>query len=198
MIKIEDIKEVAMDELREKLQNDSAEYGAKVEQMTMGECEQEEAQIVKELEDYDKYLNEIEYELPNTITFDGQIVSRVVVSEIITKLIDKWEVEWEYAMGMYQLSQYWTTVGTKESTIGYKVCDSTLRILGGVKYKGAKEWRNITIVNEYLSSVYDNYNRDTTYLMYVSKLHSIVLDQMQKLSAPPEVVNEAQMNSDNI
>lgn len=196
MIKIEEIKEMAMDQVRETLQNDSAEYTTKVEQMNLEECQQEESVIIKELEDYDNYLNNTAYELPNIITFEGETISRVIVSDIITKLIDKWEVEWDYALGMYQLSQYWKTVGVKESTIGYKVCDSTLRILGGVKYKGAKEWKNIMIVNEFMSSVYDSYNRDTTYLMYLSKLHSAVLDQMQKLNAPAEIVNE--MAGDNI
>lgn len=148
--------------------------------------EQEEL-ITKEMEEYDGYLNELEYKLPESCDFDGIHYTRSQVGKLIAKHLDKSEVDWPYALGMYQLSSIWSGTGLK--VIRYKPFDSTLRLLGQNKYKGVKEWKEILVINEYFSKCHQDYSIDSSWLYFLSDKHNLILDAMNKLhpQETPEV-----------
>lgn len=139
---------------------------------------QEEA-IVQEMAEYDKYLNEREYDLPSSCDFNGVHYTRSQIGKMIVRYLDKVEVDWQYALGMYQLASIWSTTETKK--IHYKPYDSTLRLLGQVKYKGSKEWREIMVINEFFSKSHNDYSIDSSWLYFLSDKHNIILDAMNKL-----------------
>ena len=184
MIKIEELKDVNVKEAQEMLQNDITEYTVTVAQMEMKELNDAEAALVNKLNEYDKYLDNVEYKLPKSASYNETNYSKGEICEMIAKLVDKQEVEFQYTLGMNQLVDFWKNLGREvtDSFVKYKVYDSTLRILGNMKFKGYEERNGILVINEFTSSAHDEYSINTSYLIYLSKLHSAVLDQMQKLS----------------
>lgn len=142
-----------------------------------------EEDVVKELNDYDKYLDEVEYELPGSCDFEGEHFTRAQVAKMIVKHICKNEVEWKFALGLYQMVTIWSEKGLK--TIKYKPYDSTLRMLGQVKYKGLTDWKEILVINEYAAKIRESYAIDTAWLYYLSNKHSIILDKMKSIN--PEI-----------
>lgn len=182
MINFEDLKEKSVNEMQEILENDNTAFSAIVSSLTMDELTEQESVIVQALENYDKYLDDVSYELQEKTEFDHREYTRAQVSNIIVDFVNKQEVDWQYSLGMYQICKLWKSIGKGqvEAKINYKALDSTLRLLGAGKYKGYEEWRGILAVNQYLTNVHDLYNKDTTYMIYLSHLHNSVLNEMNK------------------
>lgn len=144
-----------------------------------------EQDVIKELNEYDEYLNNVEYELPVSCDMDGVHYTRSEITKMIVKHLNKNEVEWNYALGMYQMVQLWNAKGIK--TIKYKPYDSTLRMLGQVKYKGFNEWKEILVINEYASKCREAYALDTAWLYYLSNKHNMILDKLEGYKPKNEV-----------
>ena len=143
-----------------------------------------EGEIIKELDDYDKYLDEVEYDLPASVDFNGEHITRAQIAKMITKHICKNEVEWNYALGMYQMVNIWNSKGLKK--IKYKPYDSTLRMLGQVKYKGYNDWKEILVINDYASKIRASYAVDTAWLYFLTNMHNYILDKMRAIDAPKD------------
>lgn len=195
MIKLEELKGKTNEEVGELLQKSSEEYVKIVENLEMSELNDQEAILVSALEEYDNYLNNTTYLLPKRIQFENESYTKEDVAGFIVEFINKQEVEWSYSLGLFQMIQYWNKVCREktDSYIEYKVYDSVLRLLGGMKFKGYQEWKNILVVNEFMTEIQHQYITDTSYLIYLSKLHNTVLDRMQKLNNPEPI-----MESENI
>lgn len=176
MVVRKDLENMGIPALQELLENDLAAYKAVVETMSVEEAKTAEQELIKAMEEYDKYLTETMYELPQSVAFDDKNYSRNRVGEMICYFIEKQEVDWQYTLGLYQMSKLWRGIG---SQVGYKEYDSTLRVLGQIKYKGSSEWRDIMIVNEFLRNAHDEYTIDTSYMIYLSKLHNELIDKIQ-------------------
>ena len=195
MIKYEDVKDKSVSELQEILENDHAAFEAIVKSLSKKELEEQESVVVQALTDYDTYLDSVQYDLAENVEFDHRQFDKVQICNNIVDFVNKQEVDWQYSLGMYQLCKLWKAIGKgkNEAKIDYKALDSTLRILGGVKYKGYEEWRNILAVNQYMTNIHDEYNKDTTYMIYLSHLHNSILNEMNKQSEPEMV-----MESENV
>lgn len=143
-----------------------------------------ETGIVAELNQYDEYLDNVEYDLPNSCDFNGEHFTRAQIAKMIVNHICKNEVEWNYTLGMYQMVNIWASKGLKK--IKYKPYDSTLRMLGQVKYKGYNDWKEILVINEYASKIREAYARDTAWLYFLSNKHNYILDRMRSLETPKD------------
>jgi hypothetical protein len=77
------------------------------------------------------------------------------------------------------------------STIMYKAFDSTLRVLGQVKYKGAEEWKDMLAVNKFLSECHAEYTLDTNYNVLISKKHNCILERYELVQKENNVVDDA-------
>lgn len=141
-----------------------------------------EEDIMAAMNENDAHLKTVVYEVADNCKFDGTDYNRETVCKQIAELIENNEVEWSYTLGLYELSKLWRTA---PETIQYHAYDSTLRVLGGMKYKGRDQWRKILTINEFMGCCHEEYMRDTAYMLYLSNLHNVVIDALKKYN--PEV-----------
>ena len=184
----EELNGKTQEEAKSMLESEMVKFAEEVENMLAGDNTREqiveflkttEEGIVRELDDYDKYLDEVEYNLPASCDFDDEHFTRAKIAKIIVKHLNKNEIEWKFALGMYQMIKLWSTPQLK--TIKYKPYDSTLRMLGQVKYKGYDAWKEILVINEYASKIREAYALDTAWLYFLSDKHNYILDKMKSL-----------------
>lgn len=145
-----------------------------------------EEQILKEQDEVNAYIKEVKYELQPSVVFDGETYKLADVAKNIIYFINKREVEWKYTLGLYQLVKFWKS--SNPTTVDYGTYDSTLRILNQNSYKGYSEWKDILVCNEYFKSAHDSYSKDTSWLIFESEKHNIVMDRMQALGALQEEI----------
>lgn len=186
MITREELNGKELKEVQVLLETELMKYQVSVETMDMEGLNAEEAMLVESMNAYDEYLNGVTYELPKSIEYGGKTYMKNTVANRIVDFVNKMEVEWQYTLGMYQMVEFWKNV---EYSVEYKVYDSTLRILGQVKYKGYDEWKDILAINDFLSVPQELYARDNIYMVYLSQMHNSVLNRMDALNKV-EMVNE--------
>lgn len=186
MIKFEDLLEKSIEEMQEILENDNEAFKGAVSVLTKEELNDQEAIIVTALEDYDKFLDEVNYELPEDTMFDHKLFEKSRIANCIVDFINRQEVDWQYSLGMYQVCKLWKSIGKEKTTsiINYKALDSTMRLLGNLKYKGYDDWKLILAINQYLTTVHDEYNKHTTYMIYLSHIHNTILNELNRESVP--------------
>ena len=179
MITREDLNGKKLEEVRDLLTKEAEEYNKSIVGKTLEELENEETILIDAQKAYDTYIKESKYPLADSVEFEGKTYTRDEVMKRVVSLLDDMEVEWSYTLGMHQLAQFWGDKSNKEITYG--IYDSTARILGGRKYKGTINWKNILIINDYLSSCHELYGLDLSYLLFLSQCHNYIMDAMKKL-----------------
>lgn len=148
---------------------------------------EKEQDVINELEEYDKYLDTVTYDLPKECEYNGEHYTKNDVAKAIIYSLNKMEVEFQYSLGMYQLVKMWKDKDF--SKISYKAYDSTLRCLNGLKYKGFTEWQDILAINEFMSKCHESYKTDLAWLIFLSTKHNTILDREKLLN----VVEEPQL-----
>ena len=143
---------------------------------TLNKMEQD---VIKEQDDVNNYLHTVQYQLQDSVEFDGGNYKLSDIAKNIVYFINKRDVEWKYTLGLYQLVQFWKS--NNPSVVDYGVYDSTLRILNQNTYKGYNEWRDILACNEFFKSAHESYSKDTSWLIFVSEKHNVILDRMKAL-----------------
>lgn len=189
MIKREDLNGKERDEIVKLMETDIAEYTALAEtKESEDELLEMEKDIMLAMDEYKEYMAGVEYELPEDCVYDNQNFTKKTISDMIVKFLETQEVSWEYVQGLYDLCKIWKN---KEMVkISYGAYDSTLRILNTVKYKGMDNWRNILAINAFVSKCHLEYAMDTSYTIYLSKLHNALLDAMKKFNPETEMITE--------
>lgn len=183
MIKREDLNGKELQAIQKEMEAHIVTFVAEVSTMDMEQLNSKEAELVTAMTEYDNYLNTVMYGLPREIEFDSKRFSRRDIADRVVEFVNRMEVDWQYTLGMYQMVKLWRVIGDE---IGYKEYDSTLRVLGQVKYKGVNDWENILAVNEFLTAPQEQYSRDNIYTAYMAELHNAVINQMNKLSQVPD------------
>ena len=148
-----------------------------------------EEEIMALMNENDAYLRSVVYTVKDQGEFDGQVYNKETMCRFIADFVSTQEVEWSYTLGLYELHKIWKST---PETIQYHAYDSTLRILGGQKFKGIESWKKILAVNEFLGSCHDDYVRDTAYMIYLSNLHNVVIDALKKFNPEPAAVEAAE------
>lgn len=190
MITREELNGKTQEELQLLLNSAVAEYKALADTIeTEEEVMNKEQEIMKLMDEYQVYMSSIQYPLPEETNFEGQVLKKKAVAELIMKFIETQEVQWDYVGGLYELCKIWKDDDLKSITYG--AYDSTLRILGSsVKYKGMIQWRNLLIINQYLSTCHEEYIRDASYQIYLNHCHNALLDQMKTFHPEQVEINE--------
>lgn len=182
MITREAINEFDAKDVGGKLQEDLDAYKAELANVSDLEfLKGEEVKLMDVMSVYDEYLRNASYALPNSSEHDGNYYTKKDIADRIVSFINKNEVEFQYTEGLYQLSKLWRNVA-KVTTLDYYKYDSTLRVLGQLRYKGYKEWNDILAINSYFSTCHDQYTKDTSYSIYLAQRHNAIMDKMQELS----------------
>jgi len=142
--------------------------------------EEEEKKCIAALEEFDKYIKTVTYDIPEGVVFEGKRYSRSDVAGKILYFIGKNEVAWQYTLGLYQLCQFWKN--TAETKLTYGQLDSTLRLLEQQKFHGYEEWRDILLVNEYMKALHEAYTKDLALQIAASQKHNAVLERIDLTS----------------
>lgn len=150
-----------------------------------------EQELMKEAEEYDAYLNSVEYQLPENTNFEGEHYSRNEVAKYILAALNKVEVEWSHTLGLFELYNLWRNKDFVK--ISQKAFDSTLRILNQVKYKGYTEWKEILVVNSYLSQCHNEYSLDTAWNILISEKHNAIMDRVKLIQREQNVIDEQEV-----
>lgn len=158
------------------------------EVMTVEELEAMEQELMKEAQEYDEYLDKVEYQLPENTTFEGENYSRNKVASYIIAALNKIEVEWSHTLGLFELYNLWKNKDFVK--ISQKAFDSTLRLLNQVKYKGYTEWKEILVVNSYLSQCHNEYSLDTAWNILISEKHNAIMDRVKLIQREQNVIDE--------
>lgn len=184
MIKREELAGKTQQEIQELLEGDVQAFIVQVTELgTEAEVIAAEEDIIAAMKENDDHLRAVSYTVAEEAEYDGQLYNKKTACGMIADFVATQEVEWSYTLGMYELCKIWKAV---PETIQYHAYDSTLRILGGMKYKGFESWKKILAVNAFLGTCHEAYVKDTAYMIYLSNLHNVVIDALKKFN--PEVM----------
>lgn len=185
MLQRKDLNDKNHSEILSLIEEDTSSYAASLETYEDSEKLLEEEKKLCELQDeYKKYIESVTYSLPSEGSFKG--FSSKEIRKFIINFINQHEIQWEYVQGMYDLVSFWKS---DEFIISYGIYDSTLRVLNLLKFKGYTEWSEILAINEYLSSCHKEYAADISYLVYLSKLHNIIIDLLHPQKEQENIEN---------
>ena len=178
-MKVEDFKEKTVQETQEILTKQVEEYTAKVNEIKdIEELKKMELEVDKEQEEFDAYLKDVEYDLNQEgVDFEGKHFSLADVAKKIIYYLNRIEQEFQYCLGLHSLVRLWKNNDLK--TIGYGAYDSTLRLLGGLKYKGDSEWVDILIINNYMVCAHEPYTKDRSILVALAQKRNAVVNRIQ-------------------
>lgn len=159
----------------------------KAKDLSVEELEKEEQRIVEKANKWDDELSKKTYKLLEDVEWNGKKITRKQIGQKIRAILDKYECEYRYTLGMWQMAAWWYN---PKSTIEFSMLDSTLRVLGnsGIKFKGPQEWENILTINEYFRQSNDEYTRDTLHTIFLAERHNAIVDELTLKK--PQIVNE--------
>ena len=178
MIKREALNELGMMEITPFLEKSIREIEAELTTLSIEELEAREADLMVDMDEYQAYIQTVEYDLAEGI----EDATKEEIAQYIIEFIDRQELQWEYVEGVLALVNLWKD--TTKTTITYGAYDSTLRILGITKYKGYEDWMKIGKITRYLDSTHIGYVKDGSYLSYLSQIHNTILQNLQKDEEP--------------
>lgn len=178
--------EKTVEETQELLQKKFDEYKEKVNSINdLDELKQMEQDLIAEQDEFDKYIKEVEYALSQEPTeFEGKNYPVTEIARKIIYYLNRNEQEFQYCLGLHGLVRIWKTQPIEK--ISYGAYDSTLRLLGQLKYKGDSEWCDILIINNYLTCVHEPYIKDRTMLVTMAEMHNVLVDRIQKCTPVDE------------
>lgn len=183
----EELTGMEFKELQRALEENLNEYGEELKKLKKKDLEKEEENLIKIQEDFDIVIGETEYELPDTSEWRGYTTSRKDLAAKIIYFINKLECNWQTSLGVYEAIALWKSIG---KTISYATYDSTIRILGSMRFKGETELRDILIINHFLTSAEQAYLRDTIYIQYLAGKHNAVMQALNPQPEEVETINE--------
>lgn len=182
----EEFEGKTVQEIETLLQTKLDEYTNKINEITdVEELKKLELEIDKEQEEYDTYIRQAEYSLQTeAVEFEGKKYNPSEIAKKIIYYLNKNEQTFEYCLGLHGLVAFWKTANVEK--VNYGIYDSTLRLLGQVKYKGDAEWVDILVINNYLSSAHDGYIKDRAGLVYLAEVRSRVASRIQLCTKPAD------------
>ena len=143
-----------------------------------------EQELMKEFEEYDEHIKEVKYELQDQVEYDGTIQNSSRIKENIIYFLNQVEVDFRSTLGIYQTIKFWKT--TQDNNIPYIPYETTLKILGTLKFKGEKQCTDILIVNNWFATAHEHYKRDAVYQGFLSEMHNAILNRMEEINKTSE------------
>lgn len=174
-----DFESKNVEETQKELQSQLDEYKKKVEEISdLDELKKMEEEVVAEQDEFDEYIKTVEYDLSeDAVEFEGKKYTAADIHRKIVYHLNRIEQDFQYCLGLHGLVLIWKGNPKKISYGGY---DSTLRLLGGLKFKGDSEWVDILTINNYLTCAHEPYIKDRTMLVVLAEKHNAVVDRIQK------------------
>ena len=178
-------------EIETLLQSKLEEYTKQVNDTTdLVVLKKMELDIDAQQAEYDEYLRKAEYDIQTEpVEFEGKKYTPSEIAKKIIYYLNKNEQTFEYCLGLHGLVTLWKANDIKK--ISYGAYDSTLRLLGQVKFKGDSEWVDILVINNYLSSAHEGYIKDRAGLLYLAEIRNRVVSRIQLCTKPSDEQAEA-------
>ena len=176
-------------EVMEEFQKIVDGYEADIKDMNLEQCREEEKRLIAIMDEHDKIMLGVEYDLPKVCKFMGsKDITRKAIGNYICELLGKVECEYQYTLGYFQLYQWWKN---PQDRISYNNLNSTLQVLGNnMRFRGPVQWQMILSINEYFKPLHNAYIIDNMLTHVYGSCHSKLLDKM-KLDNPIEPQEEA-------
>lgn len=168
-----------LQEIAKELEADIALYNEEISGMTREQLVEEEKALMDVFKANDEYIAGVEYELPDEIEYDGRKVKRSEITTKIVGFLNRIEVQFQATLGLYQCIRFWKTRGTGK--IPYGAFDSTLRMLGTLKFKGEQDCFDILVTNNWFTAAHDGYSRDNIWTQYIHARHNAVMQATEAL-----------------
>lgn len=156
---------------------------------TTEEVKAKEEELMEIFKADDEYLSGLDFKLSDKTEYAGKTVKRSELIRNIIGFISRIEVDFRATLGIYQAILFWKTCGT--DNVPYTVYDTTLRLLGTIKYKGADDCFNILAINNWFTEAHEAYMRANVYTGYLSSLHQAIMTRLSELD-PKEVAEGEQ------
>lgn len=166
-------------EMGDRLQKIADNYKLELEKINdTEELKKKEQEWIDKLEQLDKYLEKVQYNLPKTTVFNFHTYQKGVIAQRIIRFIQTKDVQFQFTLGMWELCKLWLT---DPSSLTYSQYNATLETLGTLTFKGMSEWENILIINEFFRATNKEYAKDLTAYQYLSTMHSNLVQRLQMI-----------------
>lgn len=169
---------MTFEELDKYIEETLTQYKPQVETDSVEELQASEKDLMVEMDDYNAYLQDRVYVLPETIEFDGVEYSKVDVVEKLVEIIADRDIEWKFTKGTYELIRDWKNA--KE--VSYSMFDTTLRMVSQCKFNGVDKCVDAAIVNELLSPSNTGYFKDSADLIILHNKHQMILNRVEEIT----------------
>ena len=168
-----------LQEIAKELEAEVALYTEELSEKTREELETEEKNLMEVFKENDERIAGVEYELPDEIEYDGRKLKRNEITAKIVGFLNRIEVQFQATLGLYQCIRFWKTRGSGK--IPYGAFDSTLRMLGTLKFKGEQDCFDILVTNNWFTAAHDAYSRDNIWTQYLHAKHQRIMEAMEAL-----------------
>lgn len=168
-----------LQEIAKELEADVTLYTEELSGKTREELEAEEKALMEVFNTNDEYIAGVEYELPGEVEYDGRKIKRNEITSKIVGFLNRIEVQFQATLGLYQCIRFWKSGSTGK--IPYGAFDSTLRMLGTLKFKGEQDCFDILITNNWFTAAHDQYGRDNIWTQYLHARHQAIMQAMEAL-----------------
>ena len=168
-----------LQEIAKELEADIALYTEELSGMDREALKQAENDLMKDFDANDEYISGVEYELPDEIEYDGRKIKRAEITTKIVSFLNRIEVQFQATLGLYQCIRFWKTRGTGK--VPYGAFDSTLRMLGTLKFKGEQDCFDILVTNNWFTAAHDQYSRDNIWTQYLHARHQAIMQTLEAL-----------------
>ena len=163
-------------EIQKILNDASKKFQDSLKGLTRDELAEIEKELIEEFTENDEYIKNRSYSLPKEVTFqiDNETIPSSKIDDLIINFLNKIEVQYGLSLGIYQGIKFWKE-HMSGAEVPYGVYDSTLRLLGQLKFRGESECRSILQVNDYLHEAHPGYLVDSNWVYFLAGKHQAIL-----------------------
>ena len=179
LVREEVLAEKDLQKIANSLEAEIALYNEELTGMDREALKKEEEDLMEVFKANDELIAKTEYELPDEIEYDNRKIKRNEIASKIIGFLNRIEVQFQATLGLYQCIRFWKTNGNGK--IPYGAFDSTLRMLGTLKFKGEQDCFDILVINNWCTAAHDAYSRDNLWTQYLHARHQAIMKAMETL-----------------
>ena len=171
-------------EAQVKKQKAYQKYLDKLSKMTKEELEKEEQKLIKSADKLNEDVVKKSFELK----YEGYLDA----AKAVQYFLNKQEIDQNYLTGLITMYEFWNP-DFKKDKIDFPTLDSTLRLIGGMKFKGYDEWTKAMKIIDYFKYLYEDYSSVTEEIYDTAERHNAVIEKL-KLFNPVPINESKQLN----
>lgn len=177
-----------IEQIREELEKNLVLVGDALNGFSKDELTSTEQELMELFKANDEYLKNRTYQLAPDTNFDSRVYTVNEITKMLDNFLGQLEVDFKTSLGIYQAIGFWRSFHA-EQPIPYAVLDTTLRLLGLLKFKGYSSLRNILVINQWISGAHLDLMRDMIWTEYLHTIHNAMLQILNPQPEPQQVQN---------